>query len=442
MIRPNDMVWKRDFKTRKDEIISLPSHIPVARNQGVSPTTSMLLDSDILEIPNGKPAGFDRPGFDQDTDIKAAKTAELILTTLPPPRPDRHDVRQFTEAILPRDAKDILFNLPGFPVFLEPLVKSDIDDHKPDETPCNIDTTPSQDSTGVHASREVMTGDVILCERPLVLCPGYIATADRHSLLQAHVDRMMQEERNAFFSLNNRYNSKDKIYDIYRSNAIAVQIPGCATRFVVVCRVISYVSHSCRPNAELIWDAASLSMSLRAIWPIQLGEEIFISYFNETETGPTLEMRQKWLTENYDISCQCSACQNPDWAKSDRQRVIIQRASTADYMNFYLSGDAALGDWLKDVKAADNTIYKRAHKMFEFIDLERFYGAAPWYHFHQICTVYAALGDLKNVRYWALSAAFVTLGHCGHDGGWLAIHNNPEKIDVWDCKKKLKDTMQ
>lgn len=173
-------------------------------------------------------------------------------------------------------------------------------------------------------------------------------------------------------------------------------------------------------------------MTLRAIWPILPGEDITVRYFDGTQPGPTREQRQKWLDKNLQMTCRCDACYAPDQALSDRRRTTIQNTSLADYTNYLSGKDTALRRWLEDPHA----IREHAAEMISYMVGERFYGPVPWFYYYQICVACAALGDVSRFTHWAKQAAMITIGHCGHDGGWKAVCDNPEKLNIWDFKKK------
>lgn len=225
----NDLAWTRDLeKNNPCSVITLPYHIPVARNSVTAPSTPTL-QLDVLSLPNRPPAGFERPVFIHVNDMEAARAAEIVLTTIPSPSPDAPP----TEAILPREAKDILSALPGFPgpsasIKSKGKVKFE---HKLTDV----------HRSGWCATDTISVGEVILQERPLALCPG--VTVGSIDMLQAHIDRMTPFALEAFSQLKNRFPaSKGPMRDIYETNAIAVQIPGCETRFGVVCEAISTLS--------------------------------------------------------------------------------------------------------------------------------------------------------------------------------------------------------
>jgi hypothetical protein len=76
-------------------------------------------------------------------------------------------------------------------------------------------------------------------------------------------------------------------------------------------------NHSCEPNASVLFDQPRLMM--RSLSPIKKGEEVFISYIDNTDP---FYRRQAQLQQRYCFQCQCSKCQlgikgrENDWAQA------------------------------------------------------------------------------------------------------------------------------
>ncbi|XP_037812103.1 SET and MYND domain-containing protein 5 [Lucilia sericata] len=71
----------------------------------------------------------------------------------------------------------------------------------------------------------------------------------------------------------------------------------------------SKINHSCVPNAQSTFPYSNDIVVLKAIQPIQPGEEICISYLDECQLERSRHSRQKILKENYIFVCQCPKCQ-------------------------------------------------------------------------------------------------------------------------------------
>ena len=71
---------------------------------------------------------------------------------------------------------------------------------------------------------------------------------------------------------------------------------------------ISYINHSCAPNADTLYYYPGGPIVLHAIKDLQKNEEINIAY---CETQLSKKARQTYLKDNYFFTCQCPIC-NPE----------------------------------------------------------------------------------------------------------------------------------
>ncbi|EDN92019.1 hypothetical protein SS1G_07881 [Sclerotinia sclerotiorum 1980 UF-70] len=69
--------------------------------------------------------------------------------------------------------------------------------------------------------------------------------------------------------------------------------------------LLARANHCCYPNAAITFDGKRAT--LRALFPIKNGEQIFISYIDETQRQ---EVRQAALEETWFFKCRCSRCTN------------------------------------------------------------------------------------------------------------------------------------
>ncbi|XP_053969518.1 histone-lysine N-trimethyltransferase SMYD5 [Anastrepha ludens] len=83
----------------------------------------------------------------------------------------------------------------------------------------------------------------------------------------------------------------------------------------------SKINHSCVPNAQSTFPYSNDIVVLKALAPIEAGEEICISYLDECQLTRSRHSRQKILKENYIFICQCPKCQlqctDPDETSED-----------------------------------------------------------------------------------------------------------------------------
>lgn len=70
----------------------------------------------------------------------------------------------------------------------------------------------------------------------------------------------------------------------------------------------SKINHSCEPNAQSTFPYSNDIVVLKAVAPIQQGDEICISYLDECQLERSRHSRHKTLRENYIFVCQCPKC--------------------------------------------------------------------------------------------------------------------------------------
>ncbi|KAK9236751.1 hypothetical protein V1525DRAFT_406139 [Lipomyces kononenkoae] len=90
------------------------------------------------------------------------------------------------------------------------------------------------------------------------------------------------------------------------TNSASVTNPNYDTVGLMFDPLVSLINHSCEPNAVLVFDKNVLF--LRAIRPIKKGEEILITYTDNTMPMP---QRKQQLRTRYFFDCQCTACRPP-----------------------------------------------------------------------------------------------------------------------------------
>ncbi|KAM3074885.1 hypothetical protein ACMFMG_008298 [Clarireedia jacksonii] len=87
--------------------------------------------------------------------------------------------------------------------------------------------------------------------------------------------------------------------------------------------VLARINHSCQPNAVITFNGRCAT--LRTLHPIAKDEQIFISYFDETQRG---EVRQVALKETWFFTCDCACCIRPIFASSYRSLLEYPIVST------------------------------------------------------------------------------------------------------------------
>ncbi|KAK9322111.1 hypothetical protein V1517DRAFT_150502 [Lipomyces orientalis] len=87
------------------------------------------------------------------------------------------------------------------------------------------------------------------------------------------------------------------------TNSFSIPLPTYDIVGIMFDTSISLINHSCDPNAVIVFEKNVLMV--RAVRPIRKGEEIYITYTDNTMPMPR---RKKALRTQYFFDCQCTAC--------------------------------------------------------------------------------------------------------------------------------------
>ncbi|KAJ8522238.1 hypothetical protein ONZ45_g1187 [Pleurotus djamor] len=189
---------------------------------------------------------------------------------------------------------------------------------------------------GMIASRDIQFGEMVFCERPLLMTwvpparRGKVGSDNRikisdearekgvenaflHGyLIQQALGRMNERTREQFFALEDEFVDgceKGTPRGIVASNGLIVfnsrehpEVP-----YSGVFKDLSRINHSCSPNITTMWNPASFSILSYALRPIAKGEEITRSYFPVTLPYPS----RKDALAGRKFSCACKACTDP-----------------------------------------------------------------------------------------------------------------------------------
>lgn len=169
---------------------------------------------------------------------------------------------------------------------------------------------------GVFATRDIKAGTIILKDRPLLKINKHPDQINEAEVLQA-LHQLPSEDQSKFFTLhegNRPY--KSRAFRIYKANVFGQVYSTC------VFFPISFLNHSCVPNAEL--ESQSGQECLYATKPIARGEEIYITY-NSAHVGMTHAQRAGVLGRYYGFRCTCAACTQPPEERllSDARRKLL-----------------------------------------------------------------------------------------------------------------------
>ncbi|KAJ3717822.1 hypothetical protein C8R42DRAFT_153338 [Lentinula raphanica] len=176
---------------------------------------------------------------------------------------------------------------------------------------------PTKDrGLGAFAVKPLRRGDFILEETPIFRIDSesdYITSRS----LAAKFEQLSPTDLFRCLSLPNVWHSEIDVFEgIYNTNVFGQSLLLEVSRF----------NHSCSPNARYTYHEPSKKERIIALTDIAEGEEISISYLQSRDVyaRPCSE-RQQVLSSRYRFCCQCTACDDANFEKSDRRRREIQK---------------------------------------------------------------------------------------------------------------------
>ncbi|KAJ7673863.1 hypothetical protein DFH06DRAFT_978817 [Mycena polygramma] len=300
-----------------------------------------------------------------------------------------------------------------------------------------IRRTEGNTGFGMVATQNISAGGLIVVERPILVAP-YIIALQSHpesDFYNALLRRLSPETAARFLALANCKPASecDMVEGIMRTNAIAITLdvpdmphPELPTHRAIFPN-ISRCNHSCGPNSKWLWDADSFSLSLVALRPIQVGEEVTVAYINPTYS--CAERRAK-LHAMYGFTCNCPFCtlSPAALALSDAARCELRFASLSSPSSSPYSSPSSspysspssspyfsplpshplptFEAWCRDPRLPAHLLidtHKRAVALIEAEGLEmldRTYGK----HLDALAMGYGALRDVEQFRLWARKA--------------------------------------
>ncbi|KAI0738337.1 hypothetical protein C8Q80DRAFT_1124948 [Daedaleopsis nitida] len=291
---------------------------------------------------------------------------------------------------------------------------------------------------GTFATVDIEQGGLIMRETPLILYPQVIpfrsdlAPERAYPDLEHAVHSLSTTNREAFFDLmNSHLTEPSRVRGIIDTNALDIgHLPGTPCEYAAICKDISRVNHSCSPNAVYCFDIVTVSVELRALFPIPAGSQIVISYID-----PALPLadRQRALA-SYSFTCACSACSLTGSAlpQSENRRSLIARAdSDVDARN------AALERWARTASMPDDYIIRIDKMYMDLFAKEQLYYEPVWEAYAtRLCKACCALEDVEGARKWARLAEVLNRAYTGHDRGWASVVAAPERTDWWGLRRK------
>ncbi|GLB44592.1 putative SET domain-containing protein [Lyophyllum shimeji] len=295
---------------------------------------------------------------------------------------------------------------------------------------------------GAVANKALQPGDLIICERPLLLFPAAFpkhGPESRGTRFKDMVESLPREKRDLVFDLHNcMKNGLKNVKGIIDTNSLGIgRLPGSYKgAYAVLCPRIARMNHSCSPNAERCWDLKSMAFYVRALRPIAKGEQICITYC------PLLQSRvaRQANLSQWDFNCACRTCSMPkaESSKSDVRRWILDTSlqNLTDKPDFR-DHEHTLKKWAADPSLPDDHVHKHSQLQLQLMDEEGVYIEELWFaHCEIICKALCALQDRKGVVKLAKKAAIMSTVYRGTRGGWQNVAAAPEKTPWWGLRKK------
>ncbi|KAL8369723.1 hypothetical protein RB595_000180 [Gaeumannomyces hyphopodioides] len=172
---------------------------------------------------------------------------------------------------------------------------------------------------GMIARVDIPRGTTIHTEKPLMVAPLGCNDGVLIGILKA----LPKDKQRQFFSLSNSSHDRGKVMGIWITNWLPVVITSGVTNLEAVALTMCRINGSCLPNSLLRYDDSEATYYLKALRPIQAGEEVTITYYCRNHMAPFKD-RQVFLRAQY-VKCGCEACRlvGADAVVSDVRRDLI-----------------------------------------------------------------------------------------------------------------------
>ncbi|KAF5364519.1 hypothetical protein D9757_011347 [Collybiopsis confluens] len=211
-------------------------------------------------------------------------------------------------------------------------------------------------------------------------------------------DRMPPENQKAFMELANSHtqDGSDDITGRIRTNGVVTGFrdrnsSGAQGRYTAICKDISRINHSCRPNASWSWHTDSFSLRVCAVRDIRAGEEVTVAYCDAL--APAAE-RAEALVPYGIYNCNCGpSCNDPAGIRiGDKRR---DRFRFEPVVVFAPHVPPKVGE-------APDAWVKPALRRFRELEAEGLEGCNEYHRTaYQLINVYCFLQDVEKVKKYA-----------------------------------------
>ncbi|KAF8329556.1 uncharacterized protein EI90DRAFT_3290235 [Cantharellus anzutake] len=280
---------------------------------------------------------------------------------------------------------------------------------------------------GLKATQNILAGQMILLEKPIIKLPSEPDRSAQAQLLFEKLSSLSDADRAEYFSLWNTVTGfpedisqeqrlRGLALNIFESNAIRG-----SDRSAAVYKNAARINHSCRPNAVYHYRSDLGVLTIQAVEDIPTGEEILAPYFDASVR--TREDRQKYLREAYSFDCQCEICSGNEAKvdESDRRRARLSNLTSV------------LVSW-SDEKAEPEDAIAAIEEALRLLQEEN-YHASVGVWMANAATISAAHQDQDGVKHWARRAALQYIIETGRDSPEVAamatILKEPNRTMSW-----------
>jgi hypothetical protein len=262
---------------------------------------------------------------------------------------------------------------------------------------------------GVVATIPIAKGQRLLVDEARMVAsarfPSHVSHSQGQTLFNTVLSRLPEADQNTILALD-RSLSGSAMESVMKTNAFACQVSDAGTDDAYMCLFpsVARINHACRPNAHARFHPGTLSMEVKALAPIDAGEEITISY---GKLDLSHAARQRLYQEGWNFTCTCALCKAPTAhiVSSDARRVRFQQLRDRLGSLTAETYDAQrIVDWEEEVVRISEA---EGLELLLAEDYER------------MAYVYAGLGRMAEARTWASRARASLLD-------WEVVSGGPE----------------
>ncbi|KAA1114025.1 hypothetical protein PGTUg99_007386 [Puccinia graminis f. sp. tritici] len=285
---------------------------------------------------------------------------------------------------------------------------------------------------GVIATRQILPGELIMKEAPLVkikLGPTTLGTASRK--VERAVQELSGEDRNRFLGLSNVWENRSEIGLNKYSGIFQTNSMSSGRGYMSIFPSISRLNHACTGavNAVYNWRENEGREVVHVTKVIEPGEEIFITYF---DSKLPRNDRQSFLHQTYGFNCTCTICSLDSHRVQESDHRITRINSLKATLSAWSAGSIGGAEAVQLIEDAIDLMTQEA-MTYEFGQL-----------YADAAHIAVSHSDFQNARKYASLAAKHFSIELGPDSVEVAVANqifkNPTSSNVWATR--LQETVR